>query len=129
MISLRHYIEEKVAAFNIGRSSMPQIKDQAHFKQHLDSLGVVYATYRVGIDQITPVQVDIDQAKVQSIDPTKPSTPIIVSDAFYILDGHHRYFSHMFYDMDDIEVIQVDTGINKLLALANDYVEGSADDS
>lgn len=109
---------------------MPQIKDQAHFKQHLETLGIFYSTRYVGVDQITPVQVDIDQAKVQSIDPSKPSAPIIVSDAFYILDGHHRYFSHMFYDMDEIEVIQVDTGINKLLALANDYVEqGAFDDS
>lgn len=130
MKSFRHYVNEKVAAFNIGRSSMPQIHDQEKFKSYLDSKSISHLSHNVPIDFVTPIQADIDQKKVQSIDLDKPTRPIIVSDSFYILDGHHRYFAHMLYDMDGIDVIQVDTGINQLLALANDYVEeGSLDDS
>lgn len=126
MKDFKEFLASKVPGFLIGRSSMPQIKDQQKFIDHLSSLGIYFSFEEVPVSSITPVQPDIDQEKVLSINPRKFSNPIVVSDSYYILDGHHRFFSYLINDFDFIEVLKVDIGINKLLVLAKEYEEGNS---
>ena len=126
MKDFKEFLASKVPGFLIGRSSMPQIKDQQAFIDHLSDRGIYFSFEEIPISSITPVQPDIDQEKVFSIDPLKPADPIIVSDSYYILDGHHRFFSYLINDYDFVNVLKVDIGINKLLVLAKEYSEGNS---
>lgn len=104
---------------------MPQIADYLDFQKYLESRGVTSNLQTVSIDYLHPSQVDIDRDKIASIDPTIRK-PIIVSDRYYILDGHHRYFSRLINDYEDIDILWVDQGLNNLLIAANEYNEESA---
>lgn len=127
-MSLRKYLEEQAAAFNLTRVSMPQINDQENFLKYL-LLNDVDAEWNLHpIDFIKPIQIDIDQEKVIAMTGKPNLKPIIVSDMGYILDGHHRYFASLLNDEDVISTYRVNTGINQLLALANDYVEQEGSD-
>lgn len=119
MKTLREFV---APAFNIGRSSMPQIRDYDSFVNYLNQRGIATNLTNVSIDQLHPSQVDLDRDKIAAIDP-RFRKPIIVSDQFYILDGHHRYFSRLINDYNDIDILWVDQGINKLLVTANEYNE------
>lgn len=125
MKNLKTYLLEHAAAFNIARNAMPQIYDQKKFAMYLELQGIQVSNSKVDVNWLKPVQIDIDQDKVEALSKDLgTSKPVIVSDMFYILDGHHRYFAHLFSDeFDEIEVIHADVGINKLLILANEFLE------
>lgn len=127
-MSLRKYLEEQAAAFNIGRVHMPQIDDQEDFLTYLRSKGISSAWNYHTVDFIKPIQVDIDQTKVAAMAQQTNLKPIIVSDMGYILDGHHRYFAAVMNDESNISTYLVNTGINQLLAIANEYVEEGSDE-
>lgn len=126
--SLRQYINEKLGVMNIGRNDMPQIHDHDKFLGFLTSRAITYTQGMYPVDKIIPIQADINQDKVQTIN-TIGMRPIIISNGWYILDGHHRYFASVLNDHDDIEAIEVDQDINQLLISANEYVDsGGSDD-
>lgn len=127
-MSLRKYLEEQAAAFNISRVSMPQIEDQESFIIYVQSKGIDTVWGEHSIDYIKPIQTDIDQEKVIALAKKEILKPIIVSDMGYILDGHHRYFASILNDNETISTYRVNTGINQLLAIANDYVEQEGSD-
>lgn len=127
-MSLRKYLEEQAAAFNLGRVSMPQIEDQESFIDYLRTKDIDTEWNLHTLDFIKPIQIDIDQDKVIAMAAQTHLKPVIVSDMGYILDGHHRYFAHVLNDESVISTYRVNTGINQLLALANDYVEQEGSD-
>lgn len=120
MQSFTQYIAEQ-AAFNIARSSMPQLNDQAGFVAYLNSVGVPVDKVDTAVDSLRPTQVDFDQAKVDSI--TQPYGSIIASYDGNILDGHHRWRAAMNdADCDEINTYICHAPINQLLKHANDYL-------
>lgn len=108
--------------FNIARSQMPQIEDQEDFISFLEERGVGSLFISLATSVIKPTQVNFDQSKVDSMKSGEIGS-IIVSDDFYVLDGHHRYFAAVQSGNKTIGTYFVDAGINKLLKLAYEYLE------
>lgn len=110
--------------FNIARSEMPQIEDQEKFADYLESLGYDVMAVAISPKILKPTQIEFDQAKVDSIKGSKSDLqPIIVSDDYFVLDGHHRYFAALQMDVANIPVYYVGVGINKLLRHAYEFIE------
>lgn len=107
--------------FNIARSEMPQIKDQEKFADYLESLGYEVMAIAISPTIIKPTQIEFDQSKVDAIKGTQLA-PIIVSDDYFVLDGHHRYFAALQNGDSNITVYYVSVGINKLLRHAYEFL-------
>lgn len=126
MKSFQEFLSETFinGGFNIARSEMPQLNDHIKFLSYIDSIGDIYYAYgECALDSIKPTQIDIDKTKVDAMELTEK--PIIISSDFFILDGHHRYYKHLFEMEPFINTIQVDLSINKLLALAYEFLDNA----
>jgi len=121
MLSFNQYVTEQsiAGAFNIPRSSMPQIADQEAFAAYLEFLGITVTKGPIALDAIRPTQTEFDQDKVDSM--TAPYGSIITSTDGCILDGHHRYFGAL-RDQSEIDCYACDAPINQLLKHANDFL-------
>lgn len=114
------------SAFAISRANMPQIDDIDGFVKYLNKFGIDSELVSLSnVDSISPTQTDFNQEKVDQIKSnwSRDSKPIIASkvDGF-ILDGHHRYYSAKQLG-EGINVIFVDLPINKLLVMANLFLD------
>lgn len=111
--------------FNIARSEMPQIKDQEKFADYLENLGYEVMAIAISPKIVKPTQIEFDQSKVDAL-VGKELDPVIVSDDYFVLDGHHRYFAALQSGASNMTVYYVSVGINKLLKHAYEFL-GEAD--
>lgn len=127
-------LREFISAYPISRANMPQINDIESFKKFLDSEGIGYHDHEVPIDSVRPTQQEFDADKVESMmgDLDNQKQIIVSSDydmskanTFYILDGHHRYFSHVFADKETINTLMIEAPLNIALRAAYNFNEMS----
>ena len=125
MKEFNHVLKEELvpfSAFLIARMSMPQIKDVADFKSYLDNIGIDTEDMYGTVEVFKPTQFDYDQNKVDRIisSDMKNHKPIIVSQDYFVLDGHHRYYAAL-QSESPINILYVNLPINKLLKMAYEY--------
>lgn len=124
MKSLKQFLIESNTiingGFNIARSQMPQIDDQESFLHYLDNEKITWCKEVVSNDDIKPTQINIDLDKVNMMQVSEK--PIILSSDNFILDGHHRFYRNVMGLVPFTHCIVVNMSINKLLALAQDFL-------
>lgn len=108
--------------FNIARTQMPQIDDHHDFVDYLERCGCEVLRIESMVAMIQCTQQDFDQSKVDNIKNSTVGKPIIISDDYFILDGHHRFIAAKQSGEKLIDSYYVNTSINKLLKYANDYL-------
>lgn len=80
----------------IEREEMPQIsaEDMDQLKKHLESMGVLVTQEHIDPSELDPVQDGFDEDKVRGIEEDIREegelSAVLVSEDYYILDGHHR---------------------------------------
>ena len=123
MKKLKEVMVQVRSAFNISRNDMPQIDNVNDFIDFLESKDVKVTFESVYIDEIKPTQMHFDIDKVANMTPS--SKPIILSQQFFILDGHHRYYRKLMHSEghDKMNAYIAHIGINTLLKLAYEYLD------
>lgn len=118
MQRFENFINE--VGFNIARIQMPQINNVEDFIEYVSEQGFETLRFDAYVPIIKCTQQDFDQSKVNNI--ITFDKPIIISNDYFVLDGHHRFISAKQKGMRYINAYFIDLGINKLLKLANDYL-------
>lgn len=80
----------------IKREDMPQIPTERlpEFKEHLENMGVLVTVEHIDPGDLKPTQEGYDEEKLRGIAEdlaeSESLAPPIVSEDYYIMDGHHR---------------------------------------
>jgi len=121
------FIPKPEVTLNIARSHMPQVgSDFDGFLAYLRKNNVKLEKKWVFPSELKATQGDFDTDMVLSLmkanDKKKKFNPQVISSDNYILDGHHRWLSHLNAEKKyKIPVIQASVGILELLNLTNRY--------
>ena len=111
----------------IKREDMPQVrkKDMEEYMDYLRDKEITVLPQSVKVSDLKNTQTQLNRSHIQKFinDPEKIHTkPVIISNDYYILDGHHR--ANALYNHDsssDIDVLQVDLSIDNLIDVTNDF--------
>lgn len=123
MKKFREFLNEELAlgCFNIGRKQMPQIDNHEEFESYLNERKIVFSKVAIKTENIKPTQIEFNQEKVDKM--PLENNPIIISNDYKVLDGHHRYFKHQQTNQPYINCMKVDLPINELLNFCNEYCD------
>lgn len=81
----------------IDREKMPQmdVENIKEFKKILSDNGILFTDEKIEAKKLKPIQGDLSREKVdhfkEEFSKTKKVNPLLVSEDYYILDGHHRW--------------------------------------
>jgi len=121
-MKFRKLVEELIAVNGIGisREDMPQIPRAKFndFLRYLSSYGVQYTFRKLPADSLKPSQVFIDSDKI-GIERSKVNKPIVVSNDYFILDGHHGWASN--YGLNVVDCMIIDLPISDLIQMAIEF--------
>lgn len=130
----RYLVEEKSFRTSLGysRLQMPQIKrtDYDDFFEFLRQSEVAVIPSVVNILDLKPTQKELNTDRLREkidkllidIDDPDLSKPFIISKDGRLLDGHHLYAAYMALDPNrEVDVFEVDCGIERLIELGHEY--------
>lgn len=120
----------KILYEEFKRELMPQIEsgDIDEFKRLLDEKGILYTDEKIAPEDLTPLQEDYSEEKVEKfveeLEGTSKLKPLVVSEDYYILDGHHRWLAIRELHGNDyrIPIIRVHLPKHKALVMLSDSV-------
>jgi len=118
------------ADHDVGRRQMPQIPQEqlAEYMRWLRLNDVQATVSTVPAKLLHPVQDHVDQQKVERMQEdldTIRKQFIVVSDGYYIIDGHHRWY--VLHEADPgtpVRIVHVHLPVNDAVKLSNEF-EGS----
>lgn len=115
----------------IQRDEMPQIPSDKveELKQHFDSMGVLVTDEYIDPGELNPIQEDYEEDKVNGIiseiQEEEEVSPVLVSEDYYILDGHHRTLAVQKINEDGgnvkLPIIRVHQGRDDALQTCMDF--------
>lgn len=113
-------------SLGISRKDMPQIKevDIPHFLKRLQMDGISIVDIELPVNKLKPTQKELNPDRVKekvNISP-KDRKPLIVSNDYFILDGHHQWMAMRIQDPYQLASIHlVDVKMDELLRIARTY--------
>lgn len=117
----RKALNEDIGHLSFARATLPQVRDQQEFLDHIRLIGSDYDVGMVPAGNLKATQLDgFDDEKIQSLRGKKNVDPVIISSDDFILDGHHRWLARKF-DNKEVQVIRVYLPILELIRVAMDF--------
>jgi hypothetical protein len=110
-------------SLGVPRVAMPQIEaeDYGELFLFLKNHGVTYHSVKVLPSELRSTQKEFkDAGVVKALVKEKIKKPLLISNDFYVVDGHHRWLAAM-NTRGTLEAIQFNTGIVRLLALVKKF--------
>lgn len=116
---------------HIPREDMPQIKNEASFKQFLDQANIGYEELEIPARDIKYTQKQIFPGVVKDLQKRKGrewlksgDNAVVISRDNFLVDGHHRVYALRDIDPDEtIEVLRVDLPIGQLIKIVKKKVK------
>lgn len=118
----------------LSREDLPQIKSdeitkpETGFKAYLDKRGIKYKEVKKRVNQLTPIQKEINLDKVEGmvekvgIEGLRHDKPILTSKDNYLVDGHHRWYALLKDNPETIiDTLEIDLTIGELIEVMKDY--------
>lgn len=112
--------DREVSDKHFDRNELPQIK-----QKHLIDSSFDYTFKEMDLKDIKPVQSQRVKGLVQSSEILmlrNEYKPLIVDQDGYLVNGHHRYDAAHNLEMDKVNVIEINAGIDDLAGHFNDLV-------
>ncbi len=108
----------------LPRDKLPQIpsKEVDNFRKYAQEQGVDSKLIRFPVMKLKPIQKHLNKDKVKNmvLNGDLNSTPLIISDDNYILDGHHRWAAEAVQNRDNkVVCLQFNAPITELLELGH----------
>ena len=117
----RKAVNEEIGHLSFARATLPQIRDQQEFLDHIRLIGSDYDVGMVPAGNLKATQLDgFDDEKIRALRGKKDVDPVIISSDDFILDGHHRWLARKFDDKE-VQVIRVYLPILELIRVAMDF--------
>lgn len=116
---------------HIPREDMPQIKNEASFKQFLDQANIGYEELEIPVRDIKYTQKQIFPGVVKDLQKRKGrewlksgDNAVVISNNNFCVDGHHRVYALRDIDPDEtIEVLRVGLPIGQLIKIIKKKVK------
>lgn len=117
----RKAVNEDIGHLSFARATLPQVRDQQEFLDHIRLIGSDYDVGVVPAGNLKATQLDgFDDEKIQALRGKKDVDPVIISSDDFILDGHHRWLARKF-DNKEVKVIRIYLPILELIRVAMDF--------
>jgi hypothetical protein len=125
-------VEYLDTGLGLSRADLPQVKsdDMDNFRQWLQEQGVESFKSSMEVGEMNPIQKEINLEKVQSMMEKHGAgeidlvtgKPVMVTEDEYIIDGHHRWYALRELDeTNEMETINIQLPVKKLLKIVKDY--------
>lgn len=107
----------------LSRENLPQIPEDEldNFREYMHGQEIESKYIKISPSDLKPVQKHLNKEKVKKIyDDGEVSTPCIISNDNFLLDGHHRWAADLLIDKDKkIVCLQFNCSIYKLIKLGH----------
>lgn len=106
----KHYTRGQFLPFYVPRDRMPQVDEQYTIPMIIDAakaLPIALPTLEVVEPHTLRAHQRIDHGRAKAMSDDVRAKPIVVSDDNYVVDGNHRWWSHVHQNSTAIAIIRL----------------------